>query len=102
MDPDLEAEEAARAKVSIQVMYLSSYEHMGVVEVTCAAGCTCPVTRIDAHSADKAAGSPMVERLIRDVSQSLDCLLRIENKPESSSGEHKFKIFEIKVKYDNH
>eukprot|EP00976_Prorocentrum_cordatum_P055787 1126045-Prorocentrum_minimum.AAC.1 len=36
----------------VELEYLTSYEHMGVVDVTCVRGCTCNPTSINAANPD--------------------------------------------------
>jgi hypothetical protein len=39
----------AARNTSLALAYLSSYEHMGMLEVACMQGCTCTSAKIDAH-----------------------------------------------------
>ena len=41
--------ELGAGRVTLRLEYLVSYQHMGVVRLTCSAGCACAPQRIDAH-----------------------------------------------------
>ena len=44
------ARAAAPIRAVVRLLHLISYEHMGVVRVTCALGCSCEAREIDGHS----------------------------------------------------
>ncbi|GFR48090.1 hypothetical protein Agub_g9777 [Astrephomene gubernaculifera] len=69
--------------------YLRSYVHMGIAEFSCVSGCNCSSRRVDGHHA------PHVSQLYMaplEVSQSRQCEIQATVLPETSSGEHKFKV----------
>ena len=80
------------------VTYLQSYEHMGSANISCVSGCACEAASVDAHVGDVKASVPVRAGL--SVTQHRDCILSIEVLPETTSGEHKFKIVHASVKID--
>ena len=83
------------AQAAIQLDYLQSYQHMGILRVSCAEGCACEDTTIDAHFSG-AKVSVHVSRCIV-VTPAQRCVLRLETLQETSSGEHKFLLHELRV-----
>ena len=73
----------------LDLMYLSSYEHMGRASVTCASGCTCAPSTLNGHTT---ARSSQVLVFPLNVSRSAACALEVRVLPESDSGEHKVKL----------
>ena len=80
--------------VLAHLVYLQSYEHMGVVRISCDAGCSCQPLVIDAHNTDRLDSFELVASPLQlNVSgNSKNCVLGAEVLPKTSSGEHKFKI----------
>jgi len=85
----------ADARVLLIVKFLTSYEHMGAVSVSCAAGCQCDSMVFQGHSLDHVSVEGFASGL---VSQSEKCVLRFQVLQESLSGEHKAKVVSISVK----
>jgi hypothetical protein len=83
--------------LQVVVGYLSSYEHMGRVAVTCRSGCTCAPTAIDAHITEKMSVLRLHEFA---VSPAAECVVRLEVTKDSSSPgkEHKFKLLQVAVR----
>lgn len=75
------------------LMYLQSYEHMGVARLSCEAGCNCHSLTIDAHDTARKDSLETVARplWLRGPAGAM-CVLRIQLLPRTSSGEHKFKV----------
>jgi hypothetical protein len=40
-------------QVTVEISYLKSYENMGQAQVECVEGCTCEITILEGHTADK-------------------------------------------------
>lgn len=74
----------------LRLRYLKSYEHMGIVSVACADGCSCTSMEIDAHDARKHESVLATAQL--NATQSTDCTLALELLEKTSSSEHKFKV----------
>ncbi|GIL91193.1 hypothetical protein Vretimale_18816 [Volvox reticuliferus] len=76
-------------RVSLYLHYLKSYEHMGVVNLSCTSGCWCDTVEVDAHITEH--WSQMYQtRLV--ATQSDSCEVTLTVLPKTSSGEHKFKV----------
>jgi DNA polymerase alpha subunit B len=87
---DTSAPEGAAARFAkVDLMFLTSYEHMGKAAVTCASGCTCAPSTLNGHTT---ARSSQVVVFPLNVSRSAACTLEVRVLPESDSGEHKVKI----------
>lgn len=75
------------------VTILTSYQHMGKAEFSCVAGCTCNRTVWDAHS-DQPVSVTAGVRLL-GVTQSPGCVVQVRVLPETSTGEHKYKVIQV-------
>ena len=81
--------------VVLSLLHLTSYEHMGVLGVSCVAGCVCEPTELDAHVD---GGRVSVERRGElAVSQAELCTLRLRVLDRTSSGERKWKLTGVTV-----
>lgn len=94
----------------LRLEYLQSYEGMGIVRLTCVAGCACEPQRIDAHHmGDLRNVSVFAQHSFKVTSvtglqagtqsQSLrhDCELQLRILKRTSSGGHKFKVRSLSV-----
>ena len=90
---------ALNSSALAHLVYLQSYEHMGVAQISCAAGCTCEPLVIDAHSTARRDSLETVARPLRVHwgAGSRACALRATVMPRTSSGEHKFKVTALVV-----
>ena len=77
----------------IAVDYLTSYEHMGVVELRCVHGCSCEPQTIDAHAPAERASIRKVAYV--HVSRLEGCALRLTVLEQTGSGGHKFKLVRL-------
>ena len=79
----------------VNLVYLQSYEHMGIASFSCHHRCSCNRQFIDAHSTARVSletvAPPMEVKLSPPLSLH-HCVLRARIVPNSTSGEHKFKI----------
>ena len=83
-------EEVPNAEVVL--VLLASYEHMGRATVVCMSGCECQAAEIDAHHTDRWS----TEQLhVLGVTPAQRCVLRVQVRNETSSGEHKFKVLQV-------
>ena len=106
-----DATRATRTR-DISLLYLRSYEHMGVATVACADGCACNLTQIDAHAPSRGQllssfetrtihGVTMASRV--DGTLRLDsCTLVLRVTDSTRSGEHKFKVRQVVVSGATH
>lgn len=79
----------------VTLAYLTSYEHMGRANVSCARACSCQPVQVDAHAT---VGHKSVTRaLTLHVSPAAACELEVRVLPGTSSGEHKFKLMGLYV-----
>ena len=86
----------------VHVLYLQSFEHMGVALFSCAGACACDEIVVDAHNAQRVAGNAPVS--LETVAPAIEiryegrprsravCQLRVRVLPNTTSGEHKFKV----------
>lgn len=83
---------ASRGALSgvLTLTYLSSFEAMGRVNVSCGGGCGCNATVVDAHRDDLLSTWASVE--IRTTLHGRECHVRLTVDGASSSGGHKFKV----------
>lgn len=73
----------------IQILFLYSYQHMGIVNVTCQ-GCACDEKQIDAH--DPVGQSSTIWGADFSVTQAEECFITLRVLSETRSGEHKFRL----------
>jgi hypothetical protein len=84
---------AGNASALAHIMYLKSYEHMGTARVSCATGCACSPLVLDAHETTRRDSLETVAPPLHVHGQPhATCVLRVRLLPETSSGEHKFKL----------
>lgn len=83
-------------RVAVSVLVLKSYEHMGVANITCV-NCDCEAQRVDAHVSENWSQG-LIEQVV--ASQAADCVVRLTVLPDTSSGEHKFKVMGIMTAVD--
>ena len=91
---------AARRRVKISLVYLASFQHMGIAHVACRAGCACERTTIDAHRppvADERGISVHLTHSFPAVGAVEGCVVSVEVGTNSSSGGHKFKLLQASV-----
>lgn len=89
----------AKAKnATVILMFLRSYQHMGMVSVQCVAHCSCSPIVIDAHHEDKVSISCIADLV--GVTPHAECTVGVTILPGSSSadGEHKFKLLQVVAK----
>ncbi len=96
--PDVDSATDGEALV-IGVTYLSSYEHMGVFEVSCVTGCTCNATEVDGHTEQKHSVPLVVEFDVVQVPSvgGEPCVVQVLVLNRTSSGEHKAKVTQLFV-----
>ena len=78
----------------MELAHLKSYEHMGRANLTCLRGCTCQPLLLEAHHAERSSQTYLQHVY---VTQSPECVVELTVLPETSSGEHKFKVIAIMV-----
>ena len=94
----------------VALSYLTSYEHMGTVDIHCEALCTCAVQRIDAHqTGGRAERNESVSNTHsfsmqatmasadEDGARSRGCVLRMTVLKVTSSLGHKFKVLSLNI-----
>ena len=82
----------------VQLTYLTSYNQMGIAEVTCEGGCSCAAQRVDAHQTSPTRNVSVVRTSSFEVSAAAACVLRFVVLEESSSGGgHKWKLTQVAV-----
>lgn len=74
--------------VTVNVVFLTSYEHMGSAAVSCVKGCTCRPVEVNAHRTEKRV-SLLDMAPLETLEHSPECHVKIEVLPKSTSGEHK-------------
>ena len=93
-------QEQSGGMMHIDLIHLTSHEHMGIVLARCALGCTCEERQIDAHR--RAVIRRETILLTHTVhATALDgaslCTLELRLLNRTSSGEHQFKLAEVHV-----
>ena len=82
---------AKEARVQLSLQHLSSFERMGMAQVSCVGKCVCAPAQLDGHSTDPEHVS-IEKELVLSVTQTRHCLVRLEVLAETRSGEHKVKL----------
>ncbi len=85
-----------RASPPVLLRYLTSYEHMGQVAVTCNGGCRCEEQKVDAHSTSRTS----LDRYSTVPTSGAEgdlCTLTLTILETTQSGEHKFKLTSVEV-----
>ncbi len=84
------------ATMDVQIAYLKSYMHMGMVVARCASGCSCEDLKINGHH-DSHTSTVFLVQL--RPSQADRCVIELEVLQESKSKdqEHKFKVTGVMV-----
>ena len=101
-------DEGHRAALRISLSYLASHEHMGRVQLRCKGQCTCKPQFIDAHVASDVRNSSVYLLIAFEVTLPLlsspeapdsreVCEVEARVLPQTSSGEHKFKLQQVMV-----
>jgi len=88
----------APKSVTVGLVHLVSYEHMGRASVRCVAGCECADQIIDAHQKlDETTERRASVYLVHDMNVTMQsfCSLEVRVLKRSSSGEHKFRIARV-------
>jgi hypothetical protein len=80
---------------TVQLSYLSSYEHMGRARASCVEGCRCEAGEIEALNTAERHSVPRVHVLL--ATRARRCVVQLEVLPESGSGQHKFKLMQVVV-----
>ncbi|KAK3237601.1 hypothetical protein CYMTET_52332 [Cymbomonas tetramitiformis] len=78
------------------IHYLSSFEHMGRVDITCRE-CECLQQQLDAHRTEDERSQMKDSRI--HLSPSNGCIMRFTVANATSSGEHKWKLQRISIGY---
>lgn len=81
-------------RVRLVLRYLTSYEHMGSIDFACVKGCDCRPLIVDGHTDARVS---IEHDVSTEVMQADECTLRFTVRPETRSGEHKFKILGFAV-----
>ena len=81
-------------KRGVQVRYLTSYERMGIAEVTCKGGCSCNKSLLDGHIEQRWSVPDGKEF---SVTQAKDCILRIDAR--AGKGGSKVKILSVTLSF---
>ena len=85
---------------TVNIVYLQSYEHMGMVRVSCVSGCTCINTdmTIDAHNVERVSVHGYKALYITPAAR---CVMQLVVLPESNCPpadvRHKFKLISVTV-----
>jgi hypothetical protein len=81
-------------QASVVLTILSSYQHMGMADLSCTQGCTCLPKTANGHTPKKHS----VPRIIKlPVSQHEACRVRLAISEATDSGGHKFKVVGVGV-----
>jgi len=75
--------------VGVTVTYLRSYEHMGQAVMRCASGCVCTQAVANGHHREHNSQS---YQITLQATPHPECIVTVTVLPETSSGEHKFKV----------
>jgi len=81
--------DTSNLRMSVRLLALRSYNHMGVVRATCVSGCSCEPYTLDAHIKQHVSVEHMYELV---VSAAELCTIHLELLAETSSGGHKWKL----------
>ena len=93
--PKLAGAAAKDTSVSVHLGLLASYEHMGMVEVTCVGGCSCGRNTVNTHNPNDRTSQ--IVFLSLPVTQHPDCRVQLLCLKTTTSGEHKLKLANIVV-----
>jgi hypothetical protein len=91
------------ARLHVALSYLTSYEHMGQALVRCHGWCSCDPQAIDAHRAAEERNNSVYRVHRFDLSgtnatyNAHACEIEIQVLPQTTSGEHKFKIQQLSI-----
>ncbi|KAI8472193.1 MAG: hypothetical protein J3K34DRAFT_519954 [Monoraphidium minutum] len=89
-----EDKESGTATVMLALSFLKSYSNMGKVKVACVKGCNCRDVIFDAKNT-KPTSELHTERM--PLSPHPQCRVRLTILPETSTGDHKFRISGVAV-----
>ena len=81
--------------VSVHLGFLSSYEHMGMVELKCVGGCSCGPKTLNTHNPSD--HTSQIVFLSVTVTQHPVCRVQLRCSKTTTSGEHKLKLANIIV-----
>ena len=108
----MSAGEPPALEANVALSYLTSYQHMGVVDLRCEASCACLPQQIDAHHiGDRSERNESVSKTrgfsVRPVSAlaphvAPGCVLRLTVLKSTSSRGHKFKVLSLIVWHRRH
>ena len=87
--------DAATSAATVHLGLLASYEHMGMVEVTCVGGCSCERTIVNSHNPE--CRKSQTQFLMVPATQHPDCRVQLLCLKTTTSGEHKIKLTTIIV-----
>ena len=86
--------------VDIILTLLSSYEHMGMAQISCISGCRCEKTTYDGHITEFRHSIPKEHSILGlSVNQGYSrCLIQLEVLSKSHSLGHKVKLLQVAIK----
>ena len=79
----------------LNLVYLRSYEHMGIASFSCHHRCSCNTQIVDAHNLERVSletVAPPLEVRLSPHSSLWSCIVQARILSNSNSGEHKFKL----------
>lgn len=82
----------AGANATLKAVFLRSYEHMGIAQLTCLSGCACDGVELQGHGTEHVS---VEDSASMNVTQAHECVLRLAVQPETRSGEHKVKLISL-------
>eukprot|EP00798_Chlamydomonas_sp_ICE-L_P030737 gene30737-35773_t len=87
-------------KIMAWLIYLHSWQNLGIAELSCSDGCSCPTTFINGLNKDTTIKGtvPALHRFDlekQDPDQSPDCIIKITVMKETDSESNKFKVIGI-------
>lgn len=82
------------ANMTVELLYLRSYEHMGKASVACTSGCSCSKKILDGHQSERSSQLHVLTVL---VSQSPACVITVTVLNDTRSGDHKVKLAGVVV-----
>ena len=95
---------ASRSRLRISLSYLVSHEHMARALLRCRLPCTCETQTIDAHRTSNERNSAVYQMHAFELAapanvtgSASECELEVRVLPQTSSGEHKFKLQQLTV-----
>lgn len=87
------------APAIVTLSFLTSYEHMGSVEATCAANCACSPERLEINAHDAEHHFSVQSSAEVNVTQHKHCRIRLTVLEKTdSAGERKFKLMGLDIR----